>query len=79
MLESYLDLARKVGATDESGGRAEGVVCFTKDEIERFVNELRKECIQEVCRAGVGKLAGEAYCVDRIVAHLENHFSIKLS
>jgi hypothetical protein len=34
------ELARRAGATDEQGGRAESVFCFTKQELDEFARTL---------------------------------------
>ena len=44
MNERIFDMARQSGATDENGGRAEHVFCFTKDELKGFAQLIAKEC-----------------------------------
>lgn len=44
MNEQIFDMARQSGATDENGGRAEHVFCFTKDELKGFAQLIVKEC-----------------------------------
>jgi len=48
------ELARRAGATDEQGGRAEDVFCFTKQELDNFVEQIVKGCIG--CCDIVGKI-----------------------
>lgn len=39
-------LARQAGATNEAGGRAEGVYCFTEQELVGFSQQLARECLR---------------------------------
>lgn len=48
MNERIFDMAREKGATAPRGGRAEGVFCFTKDELKEFAELLVRECSQFV-------------------------------
>jgi hypothetical protein len=45
MNERIFDMARQSGATDENGGRAEHVFCFTKTELKGFAELIVKECM----------------------------------
>lgn len=44
MNERIFDMARQSGATDENGGRAEHVFCFTKTELKGFAELIVREC-----------------------------------
>ena len=44
MNKRIFDIARQVGATDEQGGRAKTVFCFTKHELEEFAKSMVLEC-----------------------------------
>lgn len=78
MPKDYSDLARKIGATDESGSRAEGVFCFTEGELGRFVTEIQKECIDEVQSLDIGDLAGALFWRDHIVERLKHHLGLTI-
>jgi hypothetical protein len=42
------DLARSAGATNEQGGRASGIFCFTKRELNKFADSLIKATYKRV-------------------------------
>lgn len=41
-------LARTAGATDQKGGRAENIFCFTTNELDGFAQLIVKECISYI-------------------------------
>lgn len=78
MPKDYSSLARKVGATDESGSRAEGVFCFTEDALSRFVKEIQKECIGEIQSLDIGAMFGAVFWRDHIVERLKHHLDLTI-
>ena len=46
MNERIRQLARVAGATDEQGGKATDVFCFTAPELERFAELIVRECAE---------------------------------
>ena len=41
-----LALARQAGATNETGGKAEGIFCFTEQELIGYSQKLAQECLR---------------------------------
>ena len=81
MNERIFDLARRSGATGVRGGRAEGVFCFTKQELNDFAERLVKECIATVESVSPGyhdyRDQIEIAMRDDCVQKLKNHFEVK--
>lgn len=66
---NIFDVARQSGATDESGSRAEGVFCFTKEELKTFVGKL----VSESVNAQKKMFCNEFFLESEIL----NHFDLK--
>ena len=45
--QHIIDLARRAGATDEHGGPAKTVFCFTAGELQGFAELLVQECVAQ--------------------------------
>lgn len=48
MNDHIFDMARQAGATAPRGGPAEGVFCFTKDELVEFTQAIVLECVGQI-------------------------------
>ena len=48
MNERIKEFAQYAGATNECGGRAESVFCFTSTELNNFAELIVKECLNQI-------------------------------
>ena len=76
MNERIFDMARQSGATDENGGRAEHVFCFTKDELKGVAELIVRQCMDLVkdCYAEPGRSLYQSVCASTII---EEHFGVE--
>ena len=76
MNERIFDMARQSGATDENGGRAEHVFCFTKTELKVFAELIVRQCMDLVtdCYAEPGRSLYQSVCASTII---EEHFGVE--
>lgn len=84
MSQLIYDLARRAGATDAKGGRADGVFCLTRDELKTFAESIVRECSEVITdlpnRMATWKLSpyNEGWRNGRLLAkdHIEHHFGL---
>ena len=69
------DMARLSGATDERGGKAETVFCFTEQELNNFSTLIAHACIDAVRENYVGR--GSLPGIVAAVESIENLFGVK--
>lgn len=64
------DMARLSGATDERGGKAETVFCFTEQELNNFSTLIVQDCINILRESGNEKSVDASFSI-------KEHFGVK--
>ena len=86
MNERIKQMARQSGATDENGGTATTVFCFTETELKSFAELIVKECVdilmkpeyamkhpEELSKYNEGWVNGRLLGIE----HIKEHFGVE--